>query len=113
MADTTFSAEETTLVNAATAPEGAMGQVLLVAGERVALRLWEEEPGDDKPRQSRSYETVGFVLDGRATLHLGDDTVALEPGDSWVVPPGIEHTYTIDEFFRAIEATAPPARDEA
>jgi quercetin dioxygenase-like cupin family protein len=36
--------------------------------------------------------------------------VILEPGDSWLVPPGAEHSYAILERFTAIEATAPPAQ---
>ena len=42
--------------------------------------------------------------------------VRLEPGDSWVVPHGAEHSYKIVETFSAVEATSPPAevhgRDE-
>ncbi len=33
----------------------------------------------------------------------------LEPGDSWLVPAGAEHTYRILETFTAVEATSPPA----
>ena len=40
----------------------------------------------------------------------------LEPGDSWLVPAGAEHSYQITDAFTAIEATSPPAhahgRDE-
>jgi hypothetical protein len=32
----------------------------------------------------------------------------LEPGNSWVVPEGAEHSYTILETFSAIEVTHPP-----
>ena len=34
----------------------------------------------------------------------------LEPGDSWLVPAGAEHSYRILEVFSAVEATAPPAQ---
>ncbi|WP_338105692.1 cupin domain-containing protein [Microvirga tunisiensis] len=55
------------------------------------------------------YEVVGYVLSGRAELEIEGQTVRLEPGDSWVVPAGAEHTYRILEKFTAVEATAPPA----
>jgi quercetin dioxygenase-like cupin family protein len=58
----------------------------------------------------------GYVLAGKAELHLEGQAVHLEPGDAWVVPKGSAHTYKILEPFTAIEATCPPAfahgRDE-
>ncbi|HEX5830421.1 MAG TPA: cupin domain-containing protein, partial [Gemmatimonadaceae bacterium] len=52
--------------------------------------------------------TVGYVLDGRARLEVEGQMVLLEPGNSWVVPKGAEHSYEILETFTAIEATHPP-----
>jgi quercetin dioxygenase-like cupin family protein len=66
---------------------------------------------------SRDYETVGYVISGRAKLDLEGQTLNLKAGDSWLVPAGTMHHYTIIEPFTAIEVTAPPAevhgRDEA
>ncbi len=99
-------------VNVASASQGAMGQKYLVSGSQLAMRLWQnEQPGEPKPRARRDYETVGYVIQGRAELHLEDQVIPLEPGDSWVVPQGANHTYKILETFTAIEATAPPARN--
>lgn len=100
-----------------TSPTGEMGQKYLASGVNVAMRLWEsEEPNDDKETRSRDYETVGYVIEGKAELHLEGQKLILEKGDSWVVPKGAEHTYVILETFTAIEATSPPAhahgRDE-
>ncbi len=98
-------------------PRGTMGQKYLADGKSVSMRLWDgEEPGDPKPEASRDYETVGYVVSGRAELHLEGQKVLLEPGDSWLVPKGASHTYNILEAFTAVEATSPPAerhdRDE-
>ncbi|RZK23961.1 MAG: cupin domain-containing protein [Hymenobacter sp.] len=101
----------TTNVNAASAPEGAQGEKQLAAGQHVALRLWEnEEPGEPKPLSSRPYETVGYVLKGRAELHLEGSVTVLEPGISYLVPQDASHTYNILETFSAVEATSPPAK---
>lgn len=92
-------------------PRGSMGQKYLASGITVALRLWENEPpGEPKPVTRREYETVGYVIAGRAELHLEGQVVVLEPGDSWVVPKGATHSYNILEPFTAVEATSPPAR---
>jgi quercetin dioxygenase-like cupin family protein len=52
---------------------------------------------------------VGYVLKGRAELHLEGKVIALEPGTSYLVPQGAAHTYKILETFSAVEATSPPA----
>lgn len=97
-------------VGAADVHAGSMGQRDLAAGSRVAMRLWAaEQPTEGKPETAREYETVGYVVTGRARLRAGDQALDLGPGDSWVVPAGVSHTYEILEEFTAVEATAPPA----
>lgn len=92
-------------------PKGQMGQKYLASGKTLSMRLWEnEQPGESKPETRREYETVGYVLQGRAELHLEGQMVLLEPGDSWVVPEGASHTYKILEPFSAVEATSPPSQ---
>jgi len=112
MGDTTV-----TKVDSSNSPTGEMGQKYLASGKSVAMRLWEnEQPSDAKEHATRDYETVGYVIKGRAELHLEGQMVLLEKGDSWVVPKGASHTYKILEAFTAVEATHPPAhvhgRDE-
>jgi hypothetical protein len=117
-------------VQSHTSPHGKMGQKYLVCGKSIEMRLWEElKPEKDKEEKIREYETVGYVLKGKAELHLEGQLILLNPGDSWfffdpfwflivfrLVPPGASHKYTILEDFTAVEATHPPAsihgRDE-
>ena len=105
MSDTTVKK-----VSSSTSPKGEMGQIYLVSGKHLAMRMWDEEPGEPKPAESRNYETVGYVISGRAELHIEDQQVTLESGDSWLVPKDAKHTYKILETFKAVEATSPPAR---
>ena len=98
-------------VSSAYSPKGEMGQKYLVSGKSVAMRLWEDRPADGpKPATQREYETVGYVIKGRAELQLEGQMILLEPGDCWLVPKGASHCYTILEPFTAVEATSPPAR---
>jgi quercetin dioxygenase-like cupin family protein len=113
MPDTTV-----TKIDSAHSPHGEMGQKYLASGVHVAMRLFEDlQPGEPWPEHVREYETVGYVIKGRAELHTEGQVVLLAPGDSWVVPRGARHTYRILEAFTAVEATSPPAhahnRDEA
>ncbi len=97
-------------IQSAHSPKGDLGQIYLANGKNVAMRLWkDEQPGESKPPVSRDYETVGYVISGRAELHSEGQMVLLEPGDSWVVPKGASHTYKLLEAFTAVEATYPPA----
>jgi quercetin dioxygenase-like cupin family protein len=103
-----------TKVNCATAPTGKMGQKYLASGVRMAMRLWEEEPSGQATRSSqRQYETIGYVISGRAELELEGQRLTLEPGDSWVVPAEARHSYLIHDTFTAVETTSPPARVHA
>ena len=98
-------------VDSAYSPKGEMGQKYLASGKSLSMRLWEDEqPGEGKPPTQREYETVGYVIKGRAELHIENQMVLLEPGSSWVVPKGVSHTYKILEPFTAVEATSPPAQ---
>jgi quercetin dioxygenase-like cupin family protein len=98
-------------VSSAHSPKGDKGQKYLASGKTLSMRLWEnEQPGEAKEPSRRDYETVGFVIAGRAELHVEGQMVRLEPGDSWTVPKGAEHTYKILEPFTAVEATSPPAQ---
>lgn len=96
-------------VNSDHSPKGDMGQKYLASGIHVSMRMWEKESGDKLEEHTRDYETVGYVVKGKAELTLEGQTIKLEPGDSWVVPKGSSHSYHIIEPFTAIEATTPPA----
>jgi quercetin dioxygenase-like cupin family protein len=106
MTDTTV-----TKVSSTHSPTGDQGEVYLASGKRLSMRMWRDEaPSQDKPTHRQEYEVVGYVISGRAELEIEGQVVRLEPGDSWVVPAGSQHTYRILETFTAIEATAPPAQ---
>lgn len=116
---TTHLEHDTTVVkiDSKGSPRGAKGEKYLASGVRVSMRLWEDEPPGETGETERDYETVGYVIAGRAELHVEGQVVRLEPGDSYVVPRSARHHYRILEALTAIEATSPPAhvhgRDKA
>lgn len=101
-------------VNFTNSSAGEMGQSYLASGANMAMRLWQDETPSDNPKpvSQRDYEVLGYVLKGKAELHVENQRLTLEPGDSWVVPAGAPHTYRILEPFSALETTSPPARFE-
>lgn len=101
-------------IDSSTSPRGQMGQRYLASGRSISMRLWEESPpAEPKASAARDYETVGYVISGRAELHSEGQMVLLEPGNSWVVPKGAKHIYKILEKFTAVEATHPPSEVHA
>jgi hypothetical protein len=40
-------------------------------GKTVSMRLWEDEQPDELTWTLREYETVGYVIKGKAELHIG------------------------------------------
>lgn len=99
-----------TKVDAAHAPKGPQDQRYLANGRTLSMRLWDKvQPGNGSDPVRRDYETVGYVISGQAELTLEGQTVKLQPGSSWIVPKGAEHSYRIQETFTAVEATHPPA----
>ena len=106
-----------TKVDSTHSPSGKLGQKYLASGKSIAMRLWDEGENTGKEANvAREYETVGYVLEGSAELEIEGQKLVLSPGDSWVVPKGAKHTYTVKGHFKAVEATHPPAhvhgRDE-
>ncbi len=83
-------------------------EVSLAAGANMSMRLWRNEQPHDKQPHRSSYETIGYVISGRAELMIEGQTASLKPGDSYLVPANAEHTYRILESFTAVECTSPP-----
>jgi len=97
-------------IDSTNSPTGPEGQTYLASGTGVALRLWTEKSQEkDGEPHANPYETVGYVISGRAELQSEGQTVLLGPGDSWLVPRNAKHNYNILEPFTAVEATHPPA----
>jgi quercetin dioxygenase-like cupin family protein len=98
-----------TKIDSSNSPRGPEGMLYLASGRSISMRLWqEEEPHGEEEPHRRDYETVGYVMSGKAELHIEGQMVLLEPGNSWVVPKGALHSYKVLEPFTAVEATHPP-----
>src|SRR5258705_11638244 len=95
-------------VHAPNSPKGGMGQTYLVSGKRVSMRLWQHESVVSKTDTVRDYETVGYVIEGRAKLDIEGQIIDLPPGDSWLVPAHFLHRYDSIEPVTAVEAHAAP-----
>lgn len=98
------------IINSSVATPSKDGERRLASGDRMQMRMWSEGPRGDKEVHASGYETVGYVLRGEALLTVGGKTTELKEGDSWCVPKGVEHKYTIKTEFEAIEAISPATK---
>lgn len=49
------------------------------------------------PLHSHEFYELNIVLNGSGTHTLGDSCIGVRPGDVFVIPPSVKHTYTPDE----------------
>lgn len=49
------------------------------------------------PLHSHEFYELNIVLNGSGTHTLGDNCTTARPGDVFVIPPGVKHTYAPDE----------------
>lgn len=49
------------------------------------------------PLHSHEFYELNIVLNGSGTHTLGDSCIGTRPGDVFVIPPSVKHTYTPDE----------------
>lgn len=57
---------------------------------------------------SQDYEVAGYMVSGKAELHVDGKVITLKPGDSWVVPTGALHAYRVLQPLTAIRTNHPP-----
>lgn len=92
--------------------EQKIGSRLLLSGQELTMWRWQVTPAANaevNTRTSQDYEVMGYVISGRAELHVDGRVIPLGPGDSWVVPTGAPHAYVILEPLTAIKTSHPPA----
>ncbi len=53
--------------------------------------------GASVPLHSHEFYELNIVLNGSGTHTLGDSCISTRPGDVFVIPPGVKHTYAPDE----------------
>jgi len=58
-----------------------------------AMRRFELAPGASVPRHTNAVEHEQYVLAGEYVVGIGDEERVVSPGDSLLIPAGVEHWY--------------------
>lgn len=89
--------------------------VVLAVGEKSMVTKMLYKPGDFVPFHGHPNEQSGYVLSGRYRLHLkgmkGNHSAELEVGDSYAIPPNVEHSMEIIEAGQVVDVFTPPRPD--
>ena len=83
----------------------------LVVGDKSLLSEFRMEQGSQLPWHAHPQEQTGYLLSGRIRLSIGEETIEVEPGDSWNVPGDVRHRAEILADTVAIEVFSPVRED--
>jgi quercetin dioxygenase-like cupin family protein len=84
----------------------------LLAGERLMAAWVTLEPNTVVPDHEHPHEQLGAVLEGTMELTIGGEVRRLEPGHTYVIPPGVRHMATTGaEGCLVLDLFAPPRED--
>jgi quercetin dioxygenase-like cupin family protein len=77
------------------AGSGTERQVLIGPdqGPNFALRRFIMQPGGGMPRHTNEVEHEQYVLRGRATIGIGEETFEVKADDVVYIPAGVPHWY--------------------
>jgi len=84
---------------------------ILSDGERMMLVEVLLEAGSTVPEHTHPHEQTGYLASGRVRFRIGDETVELGQGDSWMIPGGVPHEVTTIADSVAIDVFSPPRED--
>lgn len=83
----------------------------LTYGEKMSMTEFKMIKGGDLPPHVHPHEQIGILISGLIELKIGDEVFRAEPGDSWSIPGGVEHSAAVLEDSIAIEVFAPVRED--
>jgi quercetin dioxygenase-like cupin family protein len=80
-------------------------------GAETIMAEFRLRAGSPLPIHDHPQEQTGYLVSGRLLLTIGDETHAVEPGDSWSIPGGVPHGAEVLEDAVAVEVFSPVRED--
>ena len=87
--------------------------VILQSGDKIMMMVLTVKPGVPTPPHSHPHEQVGYLLEGRGVLFSGGESVEVEAGTSFLIPPNESHNFNATGGKPAviIDVFSPPRED--
>ncbi len=70
--------------------QGVSRKILAIGGAMMTVQFTFEKDAVGTPH-SHPHEQVGYVVKGRFEATVGDESMVIEVGDSYYVPPDVVH----------------------
>ena len=83
----------------------------LVHGEKTLMGRFRIAKGAAIPPHSHPHEQTGIMISGRLQFKVDGQTMDVEPGDSWCLPGGVEHSVQALEDSVVVEVFSPVRED--
>ena len=83
----------------------------LAWGDRTMLCEFRIKAGRSVPEHDHPHEQTGYLVKGKMRLFINEESMEMEPGDSWCVPGGVPHRAEVLEDSVVIEVFSPPRKE--
>ncbi len=81
-------------------------------GERIMMSHIEIAPGAEVPLHTHPHEQAGAMLEGVMEMTIAGETRTLRPGDSYVIPGGVEHSArALEGWALTLDIFSPPREE--
>lgn len=80
-------------------------------GGKTHLTEFRLSKGCRIPMHSHPHEQTGYLVSGKMTFVIGDETFHAEQGDGWNIAGNVEHGVTVIEESLVIEVFSPARED--
>ena len=81
-------------------------------GDKVMMSVIESAPHAVVPIHTHPHEQAGMVLQGEFDMTIGGETRRMRPGDSYVIPGGVEHGIEgLEGWALALDIFSPPREE--
>ncbi|MFQ5830027.1 MAG: cupin domain-containing protein [Candidatus Methylomirabilia bacterium] len=83
----------------------------IVSGEKEMVVFWKIKAGAHVAAQKHPNEQIFYLISGGAEFRVDGETQMCGPGDTGVIPGGVEHEVRFREDTEMFEVFAPPRED--
>ncbi len=83
----------------------------LVHGEKTLMSQFKIVKGSEVPAHSHPHEQTGMLISGKLRFNVAGEIFEAEPGDSWCLPGGVEHSADALEDAVVVEIFSPVRED--
>jgi quercetin dioxygenase-like cupin family protein len=87
--------------------------LILQSGDKIMMMILTVEPRIPTPPHSHPHEQIGYLIEGRGVLFSGGESIEIQAGTSFLIPPNESHNFNAigDRPAIIIDVFSPPRKD--